>query len=86
MRPVRAETCRRLILLYAPVASQYAVAAMCEFKVFLDGRKVMEDVIFVKADGRRVTLKDVVGETRIFEDVRVVEVNVPATRLVLEGG
>lgn len=59
---------------------------MCEFKVFLDGRKVMEDVIFVKADGRRVTLKDVVGETRVFEDVRVVEVNVPATRLVLEGG
>ncbi|MFQ6053935.1 MAG: CooT family nickel-binding protein [Candidatus Bathyarchaeia archaeon] len=59
---------------------------MCEFKVFLDGRKVMEDVIFVKADGRRVTLKDVVGETRVFEDVRVVEVNVPATRLVLDGG
>lgn len=57
---------------------------MCEFKVFLDGEKVMEDVVFAKADNLRVTLRDVVGETRVFEDVSIVEVNVPATRLVLK--
>jgi predicted RNA-binding protein len=57
---------------------------MCEFRVFLDGEKVMEDVVFAKREGRGVELRDVVGETRLFESVRIVEVNVPATRLVLE--
>ncbi len=58
---------------------------MCEFKVFLDGEKVMEDVIFAKVDERGVTLRDVIGETRVFEGASIVEVNVPATRLVLRG-
>lgn len=57
---------------------------MCEFKVFLDGEKVMEDVIIVKADEQGVTLIDVVGEAKVFEDVSIVEVNVPATTLVLK--
>lgn len=59
---------------------------MCEFKVFLDGEKVMDDVIFAKADELGVTLRDVIGETKVLEDVSIVEVNVPATRLVLKGG
>ena len=59
---------------------------MCEFKVFLDGEKVMEDVIFARADDRGVTLRDVIGETKELEDVVIAEVNVPATRLVLKGG
>jgi len=58
---------------------------MCEFKVFLDGKKVMEDVIVAVADERGITLRDVVGETNLFEDVSIVEVNVPATKLVLKG-
>ena len=59
---------------------------MCEFKVFLDGEKVMDDVIFAEADELGVTLRDVIGETKVLEDVSIVEVNVPATRLVLKGG
>lgn len=59
---------------------------MCEFKVFLDGRKVMKDVIFARADIRGFTLRDVIGETMKLEDVVIVEVNVPAARLVLRGG
>lgn len=58
---------------------------MCEFKVFLDGEKVMEDVVYAKSDGSEVTLRDVIGETRVLENVSIVEVNVPATRLVLKG-
>lgn len=58
---------------------------MCEFKVFLDGKKVMEDVIVAVADERGITLRDVVGEMKLFEDVSIVEVNVPATKLVLKG-
>lgn len=57
---------------------------MCEFKVFIEGEKVIEDVIFVRADERGVTLKDVLGEMKVFNDVSIVEVNVPSTKLVLK--
>ena len=56
---------------------------MCEFSVFLDGELVMEDVIVVTVEGGSVVLRDVIGDTKAFEGVVVVEVNVPATRLVL---
>jgi len=51
---------------------------MCEFKVFLDGEKVMEDVIYAKTgdDDWSVTLRDVLGETKRFEDTRILEVDV----------
>ena len=58
---------------------------MCEFKVFLDGEKVMEDVIFAKVDEGKVFIRDVIGETKVFEGVDIVEVNVPSARLVLKG-
>ena len=58
---------------------------MCEFKVFLDGEKIMEDVIFAKVDKGKVSVIDVIGETKVFEGVDIVEVNVPSTRLVLKG-
>lgn len=57
---------------------------MCEFKVFLDGEKVMEDVIFAKVDEGKVFIRDVIGETKVFEGVDIVEINVPSTRLVLK--
>ena len=57
---------------------------MCEFKVYLDGDRVMEDVIYAEVSGGRVVLRDVIGNSRTFEGVAIVEVNVPATRLVLE--
>lgn len=57
---------------------------MCEFKVFLDGEMMMEDVIIAEAYETGVMLRDVLGETKVFKDVSIVEVNVPATRLVLK--
>lgn len=57
---------------------------MCEFNVFLDGEKVMEDVIFAKVDEGKVFIRDVIGETKVFEGVDIVEINVPSTRLVLK--
>jgi predicted RNA-binding protein len=56
---------------------------MCEFRVYLDGEMVMRDVIFAAVEGERVTLRDVIGESRVYEGVSISEVNVPATRLVL---
>jgi predicted RNA-binding protein len=52
---------------------------MCEFKVLLDDEKVMDDVIYVKAGehaDRSVTLRDVLGETKRFENTRILEVDV----------
>jgi predicted RNA-binding protein len=56
---------------------------MCEFRVYLDGEMVMRDVIFAAVEGDRVTVRDVIGESQIYEGVIISEVNVPATRLVL---
>ena len=51
---------------------------MYEFKVFLDDEKVMERVILVipgkPADGRLILL-NMLGETKIFEDTRTLEVD-----------
>jgi predicted RNA-binding protein len=57
---------------------------MCEFKVYLDGERVMEDVIHAEVEDNGVTLRDVIGETKTFWGVAIAEVNVPATRLVLK--
>ena len=57
---------------------------MCEFKVYLGGEKVMEDVVYAEAGDDGVTVRDVVGESRIFKGAVIAEVNVPATRLILE--
>jgi len=57
---------------------------MCEFKVYLDGEEVMEDVIFAKAEGGRVLLRDIIGETKKLEGATIEEVNVLETRLVIK--
>ena len=58
---------------------------MCEFTVYLKGEKVMEDVIFARADSKGVVVKDVMGDSKSFSGARIVEVNVVSTRLVIEG-
>jgi len=57
---------------------------MCEFKVFLGDERVAEDVIYAKVEDQRVTLRDVLGKPVVVEGVRIVEVDVSSTRLVLE--
>ena len=57
---------------------------MCEFKVFLEGERIAEDIIYAKVEGEKVTLKDVLGEPVVVEGACIVEVNVTSTRLVLK--
>lgn len=57
---------------------------MCEFKVFLGDKRVAEDVIYAKVEDQRVTLRDILGKPVVVEGVRIVEVDVSSTRLVLE--
>jgi len=56
---------------------------VCEFKVFLDGEKVAEDVIYAKVEGHTVTLRDIIGRPVVLDSVKIVEVDVVSTRLVL---
>lgn len=57
---------------------------MCEFKVYLGGKRVMEDVVYAEASDDGVTVRDIVGESRTYRGTVIAEVNVPSTRLVLE--
>lgn len=57
---------------------------MCEFRVYLDGEKVMEDVIYARSEGDNVRLRDVVGEMAVFEGVKILEVDVTTTSLILQ--
>ena len=56
---------------------------MCEFKVYLDGVKVAEDVVYAKQEAGRVVVRDVVGAAQTLEGAVIVEVDVFSTRLVL---
>ncbi|MGD6809494.1 MAG: CooT family nickel-binding protein [Candidatus Bathyarchaeia archaeon] len=57
---------------------------MCEFNVILDGSKVFSDVVYAKVEGNKVIVKSIVGEAKEFNNVKIVEVNVTTTRLILE--
>lgn len=57
---------------------------MCEFKVLLSGEKVFEDVIYARAEGGVILLRDVLGRTKKVEGVRIAEVDVAREVLVLE--
>lgn len=56
---------------------------MCEFKVFLNGKEVWNDVIYAKVEDGKVVLRDVAGQLMEFKNCKIVEVDVNATRLVL---
>jgi predicted RNA-binding protein len=56
---------------------------MCEFNVILNGKVELKDVIYSKVNGANVTVKNILGETKEFKGCKIVEVDVPNTRLVL---
>jgi len=56
---------------------------MCEFKVLIQERTVFKDAIYAKADNNKVTVKDVIGGSKTFENCKIVEVDVSSERLVL---
>jgi predicted RNA-binding protein len=56
---------------------------MCEFNVIVDGKVQFRDVIYSKVEGKNITVKNIMGEAREFKGYKIVEVDVPNTRLVL---
>jgi len=59
------------------------VVGMCEFSVFIKGEAVFKDVIYAKANGNRVILRDVLGASKVLENCKIVEIDVTSERLVL---
>jgi len=57
--------------------------SMCEFKVVLNGRVVWDDVVYAKVENGKVILRNVAGQSKEFENCKIVEVDVNTTRLVL---
>ena len=56
---------------------------MCEFTVLLEGETVYKDAIYAKVDGTRVTIKDILGVSKVFENCKISEIDVRSERLVL---
>ena len=56
---------------------------MCEFNVIIDGKIQFKEVIYSKIDGENVTVRNILGQGQEFKGYRIVEVDVPNTRLVL---
>jgi len=44
---------------------------------------VFKDAIYAKTDGNKVTVKDVLGNSKVFKNCKIVEVDVNSERLVL---
>ena len=56
---------------------------MCEFNTMAKGEIAFRDVVYAKADGRKVVVRDVLGGSKEFENCRIAEVDVNSVRLVL---
>jgi len=56
---------------------------MCEFNVIIDGKVHFRDVIYSKVDGEKITVRNTMGEAKDFNGFKIVEIDVPNTRLVL---
>ncbi|MFQ5837076.1 MAG: CooT family nickel-binding protein [Candidatus Bathyarchaeia archaeon] len=62
---------------------QFEEMEMCEFDVLIKGETVFKDAVYVKVDGNKVVLKDVLGVSKEIENCKIVEVDVNSERLVL---
>ncbi len=57
---------------------------MCEFKVFLEGEIVMDDVLYAKVEDGKVTLRDIIGDEKVIDGIGIIEVNVISTRIIIK--
>jgi predicted RNA-binding protein len=56
---------------------------MCEFNVILDGKVQFKEAIYIKQEGAKVIVRDVMGAGQEFKNCKIQEVDVPHARLVL---
>ena len=56
---------------------------MCEFKVLKKNELVFEDAVYAKAEGNKVTVRSVLGISKVIENCIITEVDVNKERLIL---
>ncbi len=56
---------------------------MCEFKVLKKNELVFEDAVYAKAEGSKVTVRNVLGISKVIENCTIAEVDVNKERLLL---
>jgi predicted RNA-binding protein len=56
---------------------------MCEFKVVLEEKTVFEDAIYIKDEGQRLFIRDILGQSKDFPGCHVVEISVEREELVI---
>ena len=56
---------------------------MCEFNIIVKGQIVFKDVVYAVADEGMVIVKDIIGETKKFENYRISEIDVNKAQLIL---
>ena len=56
---------------------------MCELNVVVNGETVFKDAVYAKADGSTVIIKNILGDSKEFENCKIVEVNINSECLIL---
>ena len=56
---------------------------MCEFNVIVEEKTVFENAVYAKSNESEVEIRNISGESRKFENHKIVEVDVNNLRLVL---
>ena len=57
---------------------------MCELTVIRKNEVVFESAIYAKVDGSKVTVRDVLGVSKVFDDCTIGEVDISKERLLLK--
>jgi predicted RNA-binding protein len=56
---------------------------MCEFTVLKKGEVVFKGAVYARSEGGKVTVRDILGVSKTFENCVIEEVDVQSERLVL---
>jgi predicted RNA-binding protein len=56
---------------------------MCELKVIINQKMVFENAIYAKTIETNIFVKDVLGNSKIFKNHSITEVNVPKEQMIL---
>jgi len=57
---------------------------MCEFSVLLQNKIVFRDAVYAKVDRNKITVRNILGVSKTFENCTIEEVDVQSERLILQ--
>lgn len=57
---------------------------MCELKVVMKDEVMFENAIYARVEGSKVTVRDVLGVTKVFNSCEIAEVDINKERLLLK--